>query len=76
MTDLSARGAGGLTLVNAARRSHRGLPAVLLTGCPDRDAELAVRGALNGTFSLLRKPVSATFLVDRIVALLAVASAG
>jgi hypothetical protein len=39
---------------------------VLLTGYAGEVADLAVSGALPDAFSLLRKPVSAAQLVDRI----------
>ena len=46
------------------------LPAVLLTGYAGDGATLAVGRALSGPFSLLRKPVVGTQLLDRISALL------
>jgi CheY-like chemotaxis protein len=71
VTDLSIPDMGGLTLITEAQRVVRGLPAVLLTACPDQEAQLAMRGAFSGRFSLLRKPVSLVNLVDRIEALIA-----
>jgi CheY-like chemotaxis protein len=44
---------------------------VLLTGYAGDGASLAISGAVSGTFSLLRKPVSAPQLLDRVAALLA-----
>ena len=46
------------------------LPAVLLTGYAGDGAALAVGGAISGTFSLLRKPVSGAQLARRVSALL------
>lgn len=69
----AAPGIGGLTVIRQAQRSRPGLPAVLLTGYVGDGAQLAVSGALSGAFSLLRKPVSAAQLADRIEALLVVA---
>ena len=62
---------GGLAVIREAQTRRPGLPAVLLTGYAGDGAALAVGGAISGTFSLLRKPVSGTQLVDRINALLA-----
>jgi len=71
VTDLSIPDTGGLKLIDEAQRVIRGLPAVLLTACPDQETQLAMRGAFSGKFSLLRKPVSLANLVDRIEALIA-----
>jgi hypothetical protein len=49
---------------------------VLLTGYAGDGAALAVGGAISGSFSLLRKPVSGVHLVDRVRALLAAAVDG
>jgi signal transduction histidine kinase/ActR/RegA family two-component response regulator len=73
VTDLSIRELGGLALIDEAHRCCPGLPAILLTACPDLDATLAMKGAFSGAFSLLRKPVSAMHLVARIEALIAAA---
>jgi CheY-like chemotaxis protein len=71
VTDLTMPAMDGLALIRAAQERRPGLPAVLLTGYAGDGATLAVGGAISGTFSLLRKPVSGTQLVDRINALLA-----
>ncbi len=71
VSDLTMPGMDGLTLIRSAQERRPGLPAVLLTGYAGDGAALAVGGAISGTFSLLRKPVSGTQLVDRINALLA-----
>jgi hypothetical protein len=49
---------------------------VLLTGYAGDGASLAISGAVSGTFSLLRKPVSAPQLLDRVAALLAARAEG
>jgi CheY-like chemotaxis protein len=53
---------------------YPGLPAVLLTGYAGDETALALSGAISGTFSLLRKPVSEDHLLDRLHALLAARS--
>jgi hypothetical protein len=50
------------------------LPAILLTGYAGHSAHLAVGGMLDKSFILVRKPIAAAQLTDRIEALLAVAS--
>jgi PAS domain S-box-containing protein len=71
VSDLTMPGMDGLELIRAAQERQPGLPAVLLTGYAGDGATLAVGGAISGTFSLLRKPVTGTQLADRINALLA-----
>jgi CheY-like chemotaxis protein len=60
----------GLTLVKMAHRDRPRLPAILLTGYAQDTAALAMGGAINGTFSLLRKPVLVDELADRIASLI------
>ncbi len=77
VTDLSMpehRWAGGHS--TGARQQRPDLPAMLLTGYAGHGAQLAVGGSLNGAFTLVRKPVTAAQLADRIEALLAVALPG
>jgi PAS domain S-box-containing protein len=71
VSDLTMPSMDGLTLIRAAQERRPGRPAVLLTGYAGDGATLAVGGAISGTFSLLRKPVTGTQLADRINALLA-----
>jgi CheY-like chemotaxis protein len=71
VSDLTMPVMDGLALIRAAQERRPNLPAVLLTGYAGDGAALAVGGAIRGTFSLLRKPVSGTQLVDRISLLLA-----
>jgi signal transduction histidine kinase/CheY-like chemotaxis protein len=71
VTDLSMPGMDGITLIKLAHRDHPKLPAILLTGFAQDTAALAVGGAISGTFSLLRKPVLADELADRIASLIA-----
>jgi signal transduction histidine kinase/ActR/RegA family two-component response regulator len=75
ITDLSMPGIDGLAVIRNARRHRPDLPAMLLTGYAGHGAQLAVGGLLNGAFTLVRKPVTATQLADRIEALLAVSEA-
>jgi PAS domain S-box-containing protein len=78
VSDLSMPEVDGLALVEAVQRRRPGLPAILLTGFATDAADLAMRGAVSGAFSLLRKPIEAATLAERIAALLsgAEASAG
>lgn len=71
VTDLTMPGIDGVTLIQNAQQRRPNLPAVLLTGYAGDGAALAVGGAISGTFSLLRKPVSGVQLAERITALLA-----
>nr|WP_294513683.1 PAS-domain containing protein [uncultured Rhodopila sp.] len=75
VSDLSMPGMDGLTVIREAQRIRPGLPAVLLTGYAGHGAQLAVGGALDKSFALVRKPVAAGQLSDRIETLLAVAPA-
>ncbi|TDH60955.1 response regulator [Dankookia rubra] len=70
VSDLSMPGMDGLALIRNAQQRRPGLPAILLTGYATDAAELALGGALSGTFSLLRKPVDAKVLADRVAVLL------
>ena len=72
VTDLSMPGIDGLAVIRTAQERHPDLPAVLLTGYAAEDsAVIAIGGAITGAFSLLRKPIRAHDLVDRIQTLLA-----
>jgi CheY-like chemotaxis protein len=72
LTDHAMPGMDGVTLVREARRRRPDLPAILLTGNADSQVEtkLTLEGLVSGAFSLLRKPVSAEQLAERIEALL------
>jgi len=71
VTDLSMPQVDGLAVIKAAQQRQPRLPAILLTGYAGDDAALAVSGAISGTFSLLRKPVEDSQLIDRLRTLLA-----
>jgi len=71
VTDLSMPAMDGLAVIHAAHKRRPGLPALLLTGYAGDDSSLAMSGAINGTFSLLRKPVHGAHLIDRLRAMLA-----
>ncbi|HET6184308.1 MAG TPA: PAS domain-containing protein [Acetobacteraceae bacterium] len=70
VTDLAMPGSDGLAVIRRAQALRPGLPAILLTGYAGEGAALALGGALSGSFSLLRKPVSREQLCDRLAALL------
>jgi PAS domain S-box-containing protein len=70
VTDLAMPGMSGLTLIEKAQCLRSGLPAILLSGYVEDAAALAVVGAVNGSYSLLRKPISGTQLASRIAAML------
>jgi PAS domain S-box-containing protein len=71
VSELTMAGMDGLTVIREAQKRRPNLPAILLTGYARDGAALAVGGAITGSFSLLRKPVSGTQLLERINALLA-----
>ena len=70
VSDMTMPGMDGLTLIRSLQQLQPNLPAILLTGYAGDGAALAVGGAIKGTFSLLRKPISGAQLADRITALL------
>ncbi len=70
VSDLSMPGMDGLELLAEIQTRHPRMPAILLTGFATKAAELAVGGARSGTFSLLRKPVTAEQLAECVAALL------
>jgi ActR/RegA family two-component response regulator len=60
----------GLAVIREAQRRRRGLRAILLTGFVSNAAEIAVSGALSGSFSLVRKPATISQLAERVAMLL------
>ena len=70
VSDLTMPGMDGVALIEAAQRARPGLPAILVTGHSGDEAALALGRAITGSFSVLRKPVLAACLADRIIALL------
>ena len=70
VTDLSMPGLDGLALITQVQKARPHLPAILLTGYAEDSAALAISGAVSGSFTLLRKPVDAPQLCDRITLLL------
>jgi signal transduction histidine kinase/ActR/RegA family two-component response regulator len=72
VTDLSMPGMNGLAVIRAAQELRPGLPAILLTGYAGDGAALAMGGSVNGAFLMLRKPIPAQDLIDRIQAVLEV----
>jgi len=70
VSDLSMPGMDGVTLIRMAQIGRPGLPAILLTGFAGDTTALAVTGAMSGSFSLVRKPVTGAHLGERVSALL------
>jgi hypothetical protein len=57
-------------LIAEAQGRRPGLPAILLTGFAPNATEIAVGGAVSGSFSLLCKPIDGKFLAKRVAVLL------
>ncbi len=74
ISDFSMPGMDGLALVGEVQHRRPKLPAILLTGFATNAAEIAVSGAVSGTFSLLRKPISGQHLAERVALMLEAAS--
>jgi PAS domain S-box-containing protein len=70
LSDLSMPNMDGVALIREAQRRRPGLPAILLTGFTPGAPELAVGGAVSGSFSLLCKPIDGRHLADRVAGLL------
>ncbi|MBV1796509.1 ATP-binding protein [Siccirubricoccus sp. G192] len=75
VSDLAMPGMDGVALIRAAQGRRPGLPAILVTGYAGDAAALAVGAAVDGTFALLREPVTAQQLADQVAASLATAPA-
>ncbi len=70
ITDYSMPDMNGVALIHEIHRRKPLLPTILLTGFMANSVEIAVSGAMTGTFTLLRKPIAGRVLADRIAALL------
>jgi DNA-binding NtrC family response regulator len=70
ITDLSMPEMDGITLIRAVQTRFPRMPAILLTGYAGDAATLAVGGVVEGSFTLLRKPITYAQLHDLIAALL------
>jgi CheY-like chemotaxis protein len=75
LSDLTMPRMNGVTLIQEAHQRRPGLPAILLTGLADDPAGLAAKGAIRGSYSLLRKPINSRALMSRIETMLADADA-
>ena len=75
ISDFSMPVMDGVALVGEVQRRRPRLPAILLTGFATNAAEIAVSGAVSGTFSLLRKPTTGTQLAERVAMMLEGAAA-
>jgi CheY-like chemotaxis protein len=74
ISDFSMPVMDGVALVGEVQRRRPRLPAILLTGFATNAAEIAVSGAVSGTFSLLRKPISGPQLAERVALMLEAAA--
>lgn len=70
VSDLAMEGIDGVTLIREARRARPELPAILVTGYAGDAAALAVGQRVDGSFTLLRKPVTGAQLADQVAALI------
>ena len=70
VSDFSMPGMDGLALIHAAQQRRPYLPAVLLTGYSGDGIALALGSNVTGKIVLLRKPIRAVDLVDRVHVLL------
>lgn len=66
VSDLSMPGMDGLELIRKAQARRPGLPAILITGHPVEAATSPGEGARGSAFQLMHKPVSGTYLAERI----------
>jgi PAS domain S-box-containing protein len=71
VTDLSMPGMDGVTLIGAVQRRHPQLPAILLTGYAGEATTLAIGKKVDGSATLLRKPISGAQLADSVAMMLA-----
>jgi signal transduction histidine kinase/ActR/RegA family two-component response regulator len=70
VSDFSMPGMDGLALIHAAQERQPNLPAVLLTGYSGDGVALALGSNVTGKIVLLRKPIRAEDLMDRVHVLL------
>ena len=70
VSDLAMPGLDGLALTREAQRRRSGLPVILLTGYAGDSAALAAGSAIDGAFTLLRKPITGAELADQVAMLL------
>jgi CheY-like chemotaxis protein len=71
VTDFSMPYMNGVAVIRAARQLRPGLPALLLTGYALDGSDAVPAEDANGGFSMLRKPVTGSQLIDRLRTLLA-----
>jgi PAS domain S-box-containing protein len=69
ITDLSMPTMDGLAVIREAQALRPGLPAILLTGFATEATRVALGSAIDGSFTLLRKPMAAGPLAARIAAM-------
>ena len=73
LTDLSMPVMDGIALIRESQRRRPGLPALLLTGYATESAALAT--GLDGSMTLLRKPITGTTLARHVAMVIADAPA-
>jgi len=66
VTDLSMPGMDGISLIQHAQQRRQQLPVVLLTGLADDGVAATLGRVLNGRYAVLRKPVEARQLLERV----------
>jgi len=71
ITDLSMPGMDGVSLIQRVQQQRRQLPAILLTGLADEGVAATLQNVLVGRYAVLRKPVEARSLLERIAEMLA-----
>jgi CheY-like chemotaxis protein len=70
VSDLSMPGMDGVQLIQRAQRRRPRLPAIILTGLAENGAEGSLGQVISGPFAVLRKPINASQLADRVAKLL------
>jgi CheY-like chemotaxis protein len=66
VTDLSMPHMDGISLIGTARLRRPGLPAILLTGTPPSDGDIAEDHGVPPPFLVVHKPIRAAQLAERL----------
>ncbi len=70
IADLSMPDMDGIACIREVHQRQRELPAILMTGFAINPVEMTIQGALTSNLTLLRKPISASYLIEQIDSLL------